>query len=879
MMMRERDACICICILIVITALIRSNTNNVEELRRRRRILLDTDMDTDDLFALLYILKLNTSHFDLQAVTINTNGWSNAGHAVNHVYDLLHMMGRDDVVVGLGGEGGILEDGTMQPDIGGYHPIIEQGNSTAGYCRYRQAIPLGHGGRLDVDTNFGLRRSFLPQGSRRYLPLQQPTVQQVMVDKILAGPMTVFVIGASTNLAVFLMSNPHLKKNIQHIYIMGGGVGTSSPARSPEQPGPADGNLFTGFSSNPYAEFNMFADPFAAYQVIHSGIPVTLVPLDATNTIPMSVNFYEEFEKNQHTFEAQYCFKSLQMNRYMRQDDYFFKDYSMWDSFLAGVATSIMLKENNTNGENDFAEMEYKNITVITSNAPYGKPDASNPLFRGLEKPRFDLDMDGVHSGHVQTGLRDPFCIVKNGKGRCKDGYTAEVAGKEGVRVLVAVRAKPSNDSNSKLEKEYFRSFLDVLNRKEQTAKFNFTKQFLHHREVFYKPDLEGRQLGKNVVFDMDMSAGDFLALFYLLKLPVEVINLKGILVTPTGWANAATIDVVYDVLHMMGRDDIPVGLGDFFALNQSDPSFSDAGDCKYSKAIPQGSGGLLDSDTLYGLARDLPRSPRRYTAENSMRFGAPRDTAHPELRQPLALEIWQSVIKSLKPGSKVTVLTNGPLTNVANIILSDKNLSSHIEEIFVVGGRIRGREIEKRNVINIHSNEDAELNMFLDPLAAKTVFESRHNITLIPLHVQRRVSRLDEALERLHATGKTPEALFTTRLLSRMVRLRRTHDRYQHVEMFLGEILGAVVVAGNDSYLKTTYGMRKVKVLENGALSEDGEMSSVRVVDDVDSSACYDSFAARLGGKEQSAVIGSFGEQRRLWSSPQKSSKRPCLT
>lgn len=90
-------------------------------------------------------------------------------------------------------------------------------------------------------------------------------------------------------------------------------------------------------------------------------------------------------------------------------------------------------------------------------------------------------------------------------------------------------------------------------------------------------------------------------------------LSMQAILVTPTGWANAATIDVVYDLLHMMGRDDIPVGLGDMFALNQSDPIFSAVGDCKYSKAIPHGSGGFLDSDTLYGLARDLPRSPRRF--------------------------------------------------------------------------------------------------------------------------------------------------------------------------------------------------------------------------------------------------------------------------
>lgn len=63
----------------------------------------------------------------------------------------------------------------------------------------------------------------------------------------------------------------------------------------------------------------------------------------------------------------------------------------------------------------------------------------------------------------------------------------------------------------------------------------------------------------------------------------------------------------------MMGRDDIPVGLGDVFAIDQSDSIYSSVGDCKYSKAIPQGSGGFLDSDTLYGFARDLPRSPRRY--------------------------------------------------------------------------------------------------------------------------------------------------------------------------------------------------------------------------------------------------------------------------
>lgn len=54
------------------------------------------------------------------------------------------------------------------------------------------------------------------------------------------------------------------------------------------------------------------------------------------------------------------------------------------------------------------------------------------------------------------------------------------------------------------------------------------------------------------------------------------------------------------------------------------------------------------------------------------MKFGAPRDTEHPELRQPLALEVWKSIVDSIDPGSKITYLTNGPLTNLAQIISSE---------------------------------------------------------------------------------------------------------------------------------------------------------------------------------------------------------------
>lgn len=62
----------------------------------------------------------------VKGVTINANSWTNGGQAVNHVYDLLYMMDRDDIPVGVGGEGGILDNGTILPNVGGYLPIVEQ---------------------------------------------------------------------------------------------------------------------------------------------------------------------------------------------------------------------------------------------------------------------------------------------------------------------------------------------------------------------------------------------------------------------------------------------------------------------------------------------------------------------------------------------------------------------------------------------------------------------------------------------------------------------------------------------------------------------------------------------------------------------------------
>ncbi|KAF3320145.1 Histidine-containing [Carex littledalei] len=95
--------------------------------------------------------------------------------------------------------------------------------------------------------------------------------------------------------------------------------------------------------------------------------------------------------------------------------------YFMWDSFMTGVSISIMMNSEKYRGINDYAEMDYMNMTVITLNKPYGALDGSNPLFDGHATPRSNLKQGRVHSGHVQNALDDIFCTVNaSSKGICE---------------------------------------------------------------------------------------------------------------------------------------------------------------------------------------------------------------------------------------------------------------------------------------------------------------------------------------------------------------------------------------------------------------------------------------------------------------------------
>jgi len=104
------------------------------------------------------------------------------------------------------------------------------------------------------------------------------------------------------------------------------------------------------------------------------------------------------------------------------------------------------------------------------------------------------------------------------------------------------------------------------------------------------------------------------------------------------------------------------------------------------------------------------------------------------------------------------------------------------MQKVYVVGGHIRGENDSKGNVFTVPSNRYAEFNMFLDPLAAKTVLESSLDITLIPLMSQRKAASFKSILHALKHTDHTPESSFVHRLLFLLHELQQKHRLYHHM-------------------------------------------------------------------------------------------------
>ncbi len=128
-------------------------------------------------------------------------------------------------------------------------------------------------------------------------------------------PVVIYAVAPLTNIAAAIRSHPELVETVTHLVVMGGAV---------DAPGNVEGQQ---------AEWNFWIDIPAAATVIASGIPVTLVPLDATNDVPVIEAYIRALEQSEPTAANIYLTSLVTSFPAVTSGFYY-----MWDELAASIA-------------------------------------------------------------------------------------------------------------------------------------------------------------------------------------------------------------------------------------------------------------------------------------------------------------------------------------------------------------------------------------------------------------------------------------------------------------------------------------------------------------------------------------------------------------
>ncbi len=106
---------------------------------------------------------------------------------------------------------------------------------------------------------------------------------------------------------------------------------------------------------NDLAEWNVYIDPQAANIVFESGAPIVLVPLDATQDVPVTRNFYNALKDHSNTPEANLVYEILDANLDFIESG----GFQFWDSLTAAIAA-----------DGSIAEFENLQLLVVEEEGP-----------------------------------------------------------------------------------------------------------------------------------------------------------------------------------------------------------------------------------------------------------------------------------------------------------------------------------------------------------------------------------------------------------------------------------------------------------------------------------------------------------------------------
>jgi inosine-uridine nucleoside N-ribohydrolase len=251
------------------------------------------------------------------------------------------------------------------------------------------------------------------------------------------------------------------------------------------------------------------------------------------------------------------------------------------------------------------------------------------------------------------------------------------------------------------------------------------------------------------IIVDTDMGIDGVIGLVYLLRAPevsVKAVTIvHGISAVATGARNARR------VLERTGNGQIPVGAGSVRPLS---------GRREFPAAL------RAQAEGLGGAT--LPAAT-----------GAVSPIAAPDL-------MLRELLKSPDP---VTIVSMGPLTNVAIALAKNPAAAAHIREIVVMGGAV---EVEG-NVYKLlvgSKNTTAEWNVYLDPQAMRQVLATGVAVRLVPLDATRAAPVTPQFVNRVRTSPRDETSNFLLSLLEAV------DPQVEDGSFYFWDVVAAVAVA-----------------------------------------------------------------------------------
>jgi inosine-uridine nucleoside N-ribohydrolase len=301
-------------------------------------LVVDYSPTVSDVTALLALTQ--DPDVDLLAVTLPGTGESHCADGVPNTLALLALVGLHDVPVACGAD-------------------VPLGPATDWPESWREAADALAGAGLEPDPEAA------PNGGRGDAV---DLIARVVAEH--ANPVTILALGPLTNLALAVERHPEIVTGVATLYTMGGAIDVA------------------GNAPNGTAEWNYAADPTAVSIVLAAGWPITIVPLDATDRVPVTRAWFEQLARH-HVTAAATAVHGLMDAARPFETGFFF-----WDELTAAVVLDESL-----------VTLDERTVAIVTAGSDRGalRPDPDGAAVRiasAVDTTRFeDLLLETLNGG------------------------------------------------------------------------------------------------------------------------------------------------------------------------------------------------------------------------------------------------------------------------------------------------------------------------------------------------------------------------------------------------------------------------------------------------------------------------------------------------